>query len=97
VHCEPLNPEKYDFWLQGTEDPVNVIVSVDRVPGGEVHTIGLYDHVERNDFVLAMGFDTPHNFLRVSGNAVTGEVDLVDNRPGANRETIRVTFEGRCP
>lgn len=97
VYCEADDPERYDFFLQGVEDPVNVLVTVERGPGdGETHFMLLYNHVE-SESVLGRGFATPVEFLRVDGSTVTAEVELVDYRPEANNAPVMVTFEGVCP
>ncbi len=94
VYCDPA--EGQAFSLQGVEDPVNVLVVVDRVGTGESHYIGVYDHVNSQD-VLGMGFFASRDFLRVDGKSVTAELEMVDHRTGADRATVAVTFEGRCP
>jgi hypothetical protein len=59
---EADDPERYDFFLQGVEDPVNVMVTVERGPGGgEAHFMLLYNHVE-SESVLGRGFATPVEF-----------------------------------
>lgn len=93
VYCDPLSPERYSYWLQGTEDPVNMIVSIEVGPGGaEAHSIGLYNHIERY-YVLGMGFGSSRDFLRVDGKSVRGEVELYN----ASNEPVMATVEARCP
>jgi hypothetical protein len=96
VDCEIDSERDVTFFIQGYNDADNVMAEVERVPGGEVHYLGLYSHSQSTD-LLSMGFATPRDFLRVDGKSVRAEVELIDARPGANNAPVMVTFEGACP